>query len=84
MQTEPHEHPPAFWKSPAGIALCIFGAAAAYFLLIEHREHLAGWLPYAILAACPLMHVFMHHGHGGHGGPQQKAPPASDDKGPAP
>jgi hypothetical protein len=23
------------------------------------------WLP---LLACPLMHMFMHHGHGGHGG----------------
>jgi hypothetical protein len=23
-------------------------------------------LPYLLLAACPLMHLFMHHGHGGH------------------
>jgi hypothetical protein len=23
-------------------------------------------LPWLLLAACPLMHVFMHHGHGGH------------------
>jgi hypothetical protein len=22
------------------------------------------WLPYLILLACPLMHLFMHHGHG--------------------
>jgi hypothetical protein len=21
-------------------------------------------LPYLLLAACPLMHIFMHHGHG--------------------
>jgi hypothetical protein len=26
-------------------------------------------VPYAFLLACPLMHMFMHHGHhhGGHG-----------------
>ncbi|WP_442892045.1 DUF2933 domain-containing protein [Denitromonas sp.] len=39
-------------------------------LAIEHQAHLLGWLPWLFLAACPLMHVFMHggHGHGGHGG----------------
>jgi hypothetical protein len=24
-------------------------------------------LPWLILLACPLMHIFMHGGHGGHG-----------------
>jgi hypothetical protein len=24
-------------------------------------------LPWLLLAACPLMHLFMHGGHGGHG-----------------
>lgn len=35
---------------------------------IEHQAHLLGWLPWLFLLACPLMHVFMHggHGHGGH------------------
>jgi hypothetical protein len=23
-------------------------------------------LPYLFLLACPLMHLFMHHGHGNH------------------
>ena len=42
----PHEeHPPAFWKSPTAIALCVVAAVAAYFLLTEHRAHLAGILP---------------------------------------
>jgi hypothetical protein len=27
-----------------------------------------GALPFLLLAACPLMHLFMHHGHGGQGG----------------
>lgn len=44
---------------------------AGYFLVTEHRAHLYGWLSsygiWALLLACPLMHVFMHHDHGGHG-----------------
>jgi hypothetical protein len=44
-----------------------------YFLLTEHRAHLFGALPYLLLLACPVMHLFMHkgHGHGGHGGSGQ-------------
>lgn len=38
----------------------------AFFLLAEHRAHVLPWLPWLFLAACLLMHVFMHHGHGGH------------------
>ncbi|WP_304412739.1 DUF2933 domain-containing protein [Pseudogulbenkiania sp. MAI-1] len=44
-----------------------FVAVAAFFLLSEHRAHLFGWLPYLLLLACPLMHLFMHGGHNGHG-----------------
>ena len=46
---------------------------AAFFLVTEHRAHLSGWLSsygiWILLLACPLMHLFMHggHGHGGHG-----------------
>lgn len=60
---------PPFWKSTAGICLLVVAAAAGYFLLAEHRAHLAGWLPFILLALCPLMHIFMHggHGHNGHG-----------------
>jgi hypothetical protein len=50
------------------IALVVFGLAAAYFLWTEHRAHVAPYLPWALLALCPLMHVFMHGGHSGHGG----------------
>ena len=45
----------------------VFVAAAAYSLLSEHRAHFFGAWPFLILLACPLMHVFMHHGHGHHG-----------------
>jgi hypothetical protein len=49
--------------------LAAFLAIAAYFLIAEHRAHLSGllnYLPYLLLLACPLMHVFMHGKHGGH------------------
>ncbi len=45
----------------AFLALLIVGG---YFLWSEHRAHLLEALPYLILLACPLMHVFMHHDHG--------------------
>lgn len=44
-----------------------FLAIGAFFLITEHRAHLLGALPYLLLLACPLMHLFMHHGHGKHG-----------------
>lgn len=64
-----HDHdqgPAPFWRTRFGIGLLVLGAVAGYFLLTEHLAHLAGALPYLFLLACPLMHVFMHHGH--HGG----------------
>jgi len=50
------------------IALVGFAAVAAYFLWTEHRAHVIQLLPWAFLALCPLMHLFMHsgHDHGGH------------------
>ena len=47
-------------------ALIGFLAVGAFFLLSEHRAHLLGWLPWLLVLACPLMHLF--HGHGKHGG----------------
>ena len=65
-----HEHPepPSFWRSPAGLALCVALFAAGFYLLTEHTAHVFGVLPYLFVLACPLMHMFMHHGHrhGGH------------------
>lgn len=43
-----------------------FFAVAGFFLFTEHRAHVLGVLPYLFLLACPLMHLFMHHGHGEH------------------
>lgn len=58
----------SFWASKSGIALCALIAGAALFLIVEHRAHALEWLPFAILLACPLMHLFMHRGHGDHTG----------------
>lgn len=56
----------------------LFIAIAGFYLLSEHRAHLmlgAPYLPFLILAVCPLIHLFGHRGHGGHGGePQQRSP----------
>lgn len=40
-----------------------FAAIAAFYLLTEHRAHVFAFLPYLLVLACPLMHLF-HHGHG--------------------
>ncbi len=42
-----------------------FVAVAAFFLITEHRAHVVEFLPFVLLAACPLMHLF--HRHGDHG-----------------
>ena len=57
---------PPFLTSPAGIALAMVGVIIAFFVLREHWQHVVGNLPYLLLLACPLMHLF-GHGHGGHG-----------------
>ncbi len=49
-----------------GVAIA---AAGLFFLLREHWWHILPFAPYSIyllFLACPLMHLFMHHGHGAH------------------
>jgi fatty acid desaturase len=50
----------ALWIAAAMTALI-----GAFFLLREHWGHVAGYWPYLLLLACPVMHLF--HGHGGRG-----------------
>jgi hypothetical protein len=76
--THEHVHPHVdatgrgtpWWRSKAGIVLLGFLAVAGFFLVTEHTAHVFGALPWLLVLACPLMHLFMHggHGHGGHGG----------------
>jgi hypothetical protein len=62
-----------FLTSPAGVVLIGFLAIAGVYLWMEHRAHLLGALLWLPLLACPLMHLFMHHRHGGHGGRSHSA-----------
>ena len=62
----------SFIKSPIGIAVAMLGLIAAFYFLREHWQHVAGNWPYLLLLACPVMHLFMHHGHGEHGGHRQQ------------
>ena len=60
----------AFLFSRSGMILLGFLGIAGYFLWTEHEAHvkeLVPYLPYFLLLACPLLHLFMHHGPGGHG-----------------
>jgi hypothetical protein len=48
-------------------SLLAFGVVAVvFFLLAEHRAHTLGVLPYLLLLACPILHLFWHGRHGGH------------------
>lgn len=41
-------------------------AAAVAWLFYRHNEYVLPLLPFLIILACPLMHLFGHGGHGGH------------------
>ena len=58
-----------FLTSRAGLVLLGFLAIVGVLLFTEHRAHVLGALLYLPLLLCPLMHFFMHggHGHGSHG-----------------
>ncbi len=61
-----------FFRSPEGIGLIVLAAVAGFYLWTEHQAHLFGVLPFLLLLACPVMHFFMHGGHGGHGNDKPK------------
>ena len=65
MQQHPQEQP--WWRFPTGIVTLGFLGVAGFFLITEHTAHVFGALPWLLIAACPLIHLFMHHGHGGGG-----------------
>ncbi|HGC5940622.1 TPA: DUF2933 domain-containing protein [Legionella pneumophila] len=59
-----------FWSSPSGMMAVIIIGIIGYYLIVEHGAHIASFLgasPFLLLILlCPLMHLFMHRGHGGH------------------
>jgi hypothetical protein len=60
-----HGAPRQNWS---GLVFLGFAVIAAFLLFSEHRAHLFGALPYLLLLACPILHLFHHGGHGRHGG----------------
>ena len=75
MPTTPTPAPesPRTWRTllintPLGWVCSLALAALGIYLLANHGGHIVTALPYLLLLACPLMHLFMHHGHGGHAG----------------
>jgi len=57
---------PAWWRTPTGITVLGFALVAAFYVLREHYAHALGLLPYLIILACPVLHLFGHGRHGGH------------------
>lgn len=81
-----HDKPPerSFWNASlttkVNLVLIGFLAIGAFFLVLEHRAHVLGILPFLLILACPLMHLFMHGSHGEHDGHGAKPPkPRPDD-----
>jgi len=71
----------SFFASRANLVLIAFLAIGAFYLVTEHRAHLLpylGYWPYLLVLACPLLHVFMHGGHGSHGGNSDDEEESSD------
>jgi len=56
-----------FLGSRSGLAVTLAIAALGVYLLVTHTGHVFAALPYLLLLACPLMHLFGHHHHSGHG-----------------
>lgn len=47
--------------------ICLSVALAGVYLVTQYSVVLLGMLPWAVILLCPLMHLFMHRGHSGHG-----------------
>lgn len=69
MEHDSNQHGPG--RSRFKWVLIGFLLVAGYFLITEHRAHVIQYLPFVLLLACPLMHLFMHRGHD-HGGHREK------------
>ena len=57
---------PIFTRKTLVICLYVAGFGLGTLLLIQHWVHVPQFLPFVLFLACPLIHLFMHRGHGGH------------------
>jgi hypothetical protein len=72
----------SFLTSRGGLAFIGFAIIAGALLFTEHRAHVLGVLIWLPLLACPFMHLFMHHGHGGHVGHEERGQQIDERKAP--
>ena len=62
----------SFLCSKFGWVITVSLGTLGAYLLWAHTSHFIAVLPYLILLACPLMHVFGHHHGHGHGHQTEK------------
>lgn len=63
-QSHEHESNNESWLfSRTGIATLVAVSVLGFLIYEGHGTHLLGLLPYLLILACPLMHIFMHGGH---------------------
>ena len=55
----------SFFASRWGLLVLCGITVIGLYLFVTHTGHLLGALPYLLLLACPLLHVFMHGRHHG-------------------
>lgn len=78
MSTTPHLSPigSKSWRmvlvgTPVGWIVTLALAGLGIYLFGTHTGHILTALPYLLLLVCPLMHLFMHGGHGHHHGKRE-------------
>jgi hypothetical protein len=59
-----HKHSSGYGHCLKLMGGLLLAGGAAYWLLPELRIQIADLLPFLILLLCPLIHIFMHKGHG--------------------
>ena len=62
------------FRSYRGWVVLALAIVIGGYLTIWHGAHAAAALPFLVILACPLMHMFMHGGHGHHHGHGTKEP----------
>lgn len=69
----------AWWQQGRWWLVLMLATIAALPWAAKYRNQLLTTLPYLTLLACPLMHLFMHRGHRGHGGNNPQGGPYNEN-----
>lgn len=65
------------WRQFVKWTMAAVAFLAIALLTSQHLQHVLGILPYVLLLACPLMHLF-GHGHHHHSAGHDKPPPMKE------